>query len=97
VDDAGVPVLRPDTGHLDGPVAVVEARILAALPVAAVDGTLARLKVCANPDCEWAFYDTSRSRSGTWCVMNVCGARHKMSRYRSRQRESADGGDGVDL
>jgi predicted RNA-binding Zn ribbon-like protein len=47
---------------------------------------LQRLKACVNPDCGWVFYDTSRSRSGTWCLMNVCGARHKMERYRSRQR-----------
>ena len=47
---------------------------------------LQRLKACVNPECGWVFYDTSRSRSGTWCLMNVCGSRHKMKRYRSRQR-----------
>jgi len=45
---------------------------------------LRRLKACVNPECGWVFFDTSRSRSGTWCAMNVCGARHKMERYRSR-------------
>jgi predicted RNA-binding Zn ribbon-like protein len=53
--------------------------------VAAPPDQLQRLKACSNPGCGWVFYDTSRSRSGTWCLMNVCGARHKMERYRSRR------------
>ncbi len=64
------------------------ARVLAALPAAAAHQMLGRLKVCANPDCEWAFFDTSRSRSGTWCSMSLCGARHKMTRYRDRSSQA---------
>ncbi len=45
----------------------------------------ARLKVCAAPECRWAYYDTSRSRSRSWCDMNVCGVRHKMREYRARK------------
>ena len=26
-----------------------------------------RLKICASDECRWAFYDSSRNRSGTWC------------------------------
>jgi len=52
---------------------------------------LRRLKACINPACGWAFYDTSRSRNGTWCVMEVCGARHKMARYRHRSRQTTNG------
>jgi predicted RNA-binding Zn ribbon-like protein len=58
--------------------------VVTALAVAPPD-QLQRLKACINPGCGWVFYDTSRSRSGTWCLMNVCGARHKMERYRSRR------------
>ena len=88
VDGSGVPQVGPVTEPRDQPADVLAGRVLAALPAAAGLGTLPRLKACANPDCEWAFYDTSRSRSGSWCVMNLCGARHKMSRYRDRQRAS---------
>ncbi len=41
-----------------------------------------RLKACAAPDCHYVFYDHSRSRTGTWCDMNICGARHKMRKHR---------------
>ena len=50
------------------------------------DGTWARLKACANPDCEWAFYDRSHSRVGAWCDMATCGNRIKNRRLRQRQR-----------
>jgi predicted RNA-binding Zn ribbon-like protein len=93
VDSAGVPGIEPAAIAPDRPADALAARVLAALPAAAAAGTLPRLKVCANPDCEWSFYDTSRSRSGNWCVMNICGARHKMARYRDRQR-SADPASG---
>lgn len=62
------------------------AGILGAVAGAAADGTWARLKACANDDCRWAFYDAARNRSGRWCDMDVCGARHKMRAYRRRQR-----------
>ncbi len=60
------------------------ARVLAAIASAGQTGTWRRLKVCANPDCQWAFYDASRNRSGTWCDMSICGSRVKMRAYRRR-------------
>jgi predicted RNA-binding Zn ribbon-like protein len=48
------------------------------------DGTWERLKLCANPDCSWAFYDRSRNRQGSWCTMAVCGNRLKNRRFRAR-------------
>jgi predicted RNA-binding Zn ribbon-like protein len=45
----------------------------------------ARLKVCARDSCRWAFFDTSRNRSGRWCSMAGCGNIVKMRRaYRTR-------------
>lgn len=41
---------------------------------------LVRLKVCAMPDCDWLFLDTSKNGSRRWCQMNVCGAREKARR-----------------
>jgi predicted RNA-binding Zn ribbon-like protein len=52
---------------------------------AQVDGTLRRLKSCAN--CEWTIYDASKNQSGRWCSMNVCGGRHNARAYRQRQRD----------
>jgi predicted RNA-binding Zn ribbon-like protein len=81
VDSAGRPrLLAPNDSR--GTRRVID-DVMTALAAAPPD-QLQRLKACINPGCGWVFYDTSRSRSGTWCLMNVCGARHKMERYRSR-------------
>jgi predicted RNA-binding Zn ribbon-like protein len=51
-----------------------------------VDGSWPRLKACAADDCQWAFYDASKNRSGTWCDMSSCGNRAKVRAYRQRTR-----------
>jgi len=66
----------------------VVAAVLAAAGTAMLDGTWVRLKACVDPECGWAFYDRSRNRSGQWCDMAVCGSRHKVRAYRSRQRHT---------
>jgi predicted RNA-binding Zn ribbon-like protein len=48
------------------------------------DGSWQRVKACRAPDCQWAFYDRSRNRSGVWCEMAVCGNRTKVRAYRAR-------------
>ncbi len=58
--------------------------ILAVVYKAMRDKTFARLKVCREHTCEWAFYDHSRNRSATWCSMKVCGNRAKARTYRAR-------------
>lgn len=50
------------------------------------DGSWARLKICANSDCKWAFYDRSRNQHGNWCDMAVCGNRVKNRRLYARGR-----------
>ena len=50
------------------------------------DGTWERLKVCANPECQWAFFDRSRNQQGSWCDMAVCGNRLKNRQLRARRR-----------
>ncbi len=45
-----------------------------------------RVKVCAAPDCRWAYLDTSRNRSRRWCDMADCGNRAKNRTWRDRQR-----------
>ena len=41
-----------------------------------------RLKACANPLCQAAFYDVPGT--GKWCSMRRCGNRSKTRRYRQR-------------
>jgi predicted RNA-binding Zn ribbon-like protein len=50
------------------------------------DGSWSRLKVCANPDCRWAFFDRSRNQQGSWCNMASCGNRLKNRQLRARRR-----------
>jgi predicted RNA-binding Zn ribbon-like protein len=45
----------------------------------------ARLRVCANDECRWAFHDTSRAGRRKWCDMSSCGNRAKARRHRERQ------------
>lgn len=52
---------------------------------AQLTGDWERLKLCQNPECLWAFYDSSRNRSGSWCRMGQCGNRLKNRAYRQRQ------------
>jgi predicted RNA-binding Zn ribbon-like protein len=49
------------------------------------DGSWARLKVCANPECGWAYFDRSRNQQGNWCDMAVCGNRLKNRQLRARR------------
>jgi predicted RNA-binding Zn ribbon-like protein len=75
--------LAPVRGGIDAAIG----RLLAIVHTAMADGTWSRLKACALHDtCEWAFYDWSKNRSGTWCDMKVCGNRSKARAYRERQR-----------
>ena len=73
-----------------GPGAVV-APILAIVYEAMVNGTWSRLKACRADDCQWAFYDHSRNRSGTWCDMAVCGNRAKVRTFRQRRSRAGAG------
>jgi predicted RNA-binding Zn ribbon-like protein len=62
-----------------------EARVLLAIERLQAQGAWPRLKACTVDDCRWAFYDTSRNHSRTWCSMDVCGNRTKTRRYRERK------------
>ena len=61
----------------------VFAQVVAALLTSQNDGTWERLKACQH--CRWVFYDSSKNRSGRWCTMQACGARHKARNYRRRR------------
>jgi predicted RNA-binding Zn ribbon-like protein len=83
----GRPALEP--AARDSPAERVVARLLAEVIRAEAEGKWERLKACRNEECRWAFYDASKNRSGRWCNMDVCGARHKMRTYRERKKSEA--------
>jgi predicted RNA-binding Zn ribbon-like protein len=74
--------LAPARSDLGG----FEARLLLALERLQSHGTWPRLKACTADGCQWAFFDTTRNRSRTWCSMEECGNRQKTRRYRARKR-----------
>ncbi|MFG1873786.1 CGNR zinc finger domain-containing protein [Sphaerisporangium sp. NPDC049003] len=50
-------------------------------------GDWPRLKVCAEGGCRWAFIDSSKNRSRSWCSMRICGNRTKTRAYRARRQQ----------
>jgi predicted RNA-binding Zn ribbon-like protein len=74
----------------DRPIDAVVAGVLDAVRQATADGTWDRLKVCSRDSCRWAFYDSSRNRSGRWCSMAGCGNIVKMQRAHARRRGASD-------
>jgi predicted RNA-binding Zn ribbon-like protein len=86
--DVGV-ILRIEPGAWDlsapqSGVGSACARILADVTSAISDGSWSRLKACRRDACRWVFWDSSRSRSGQWCAMAVCGNRIKGAVFRAR-------------
>jgi predicted RNA-binding Zn ribbon-like protein len=65
------------------PVRAALATLVAAVVEAQTAGAWDRVKICGRDSCRWAFWDSSRNRSGTWCSMRVCGNREKMRRRRT--------------
>lgn len=84
-DGDGRPLVLGEGGHAGAGLA----RLLGIVVAAAALGTFQRLKVCPEQRCQWAFYDASRNRSGTWCSMAVCGSRVKMRAYRARHTQTS--------
>jgi predicted RNA-binding Zn ribbon-like protein len=71
---------RPGVAGFDGALAA----LLVPVADAVRDGTWSRVKACRSDECQWAFYDRSRNRSGVWCDMASCGNRTKVRAYRAR-------------
>ncbi|MEV4476839.1 CGNR zinc finger domain-containing protein [Nonomuraea sp. NPDC049504] len=81
-------VVTPEEGPGLAPVADGVSGGLARIAAAAVTASWDRLKVCAEGTCQWAFIDSSKNRSRSWCSMRVCGNRTKTRAYRARKRGS---------
>jgi predicted RNA-binding Zn ribbon-like protein len=81
------PQLVADTAGVDGAIA----RLMAIVTAAVEHGRWERLKACPREDCEWAFYDKSKNRSGRWCSMEACGNIEKAKAFRERRRDARRG------
>ncbi|MEU8385425.1 CGNR zinc finger domain-containing protein [Streptosporangium sp. NPDC048865] len=79
---AGGPVLEPVATGVPGGLAAIAAAVMSARS----DGMWPRLKVCTESTCQWAFVDSSKNRSRSWCSMRVCGNRTKTRAYRARRQ-----------
>jgi predicted RNA-binding Zn ribbon-like protein len=76
------PELVPDAEGVNGAIA----RLMAIVAAAVEQGRWERLKACPREECEWAFYDKSKNRSGRWCTMESCGNIEKAKAFRARRR-----------
>jgi predicted RNA-binding Zn ribbon-like protein len=76
------PELVANAQGVDGAIA----RLMAIVAAAVENGRWERLKACPREECEWAFYDKSKNRSGRWCTMESCGNIEKAKAFRERNR-----------
>jgi predicted RNA-binding Zn ribbon-like protein len=49
-------------------------------------GSAARIKICANQDCRWAFHDPTKAGTKRWCNDRTCGNRARVRRARALAR-----------
>lgn len=75
------PGLEPMEGGVRGALA----RILVAVNDAVVGQDWERLKICSDETCRWAYLDTTKNRSKSWCGPS-CGNKAKTRSYRERHR-----------
>lgn len=76
IDESGKTRLEPTGNGIEA----AAATLLDILHEAQLLGTWPRLKACRQ--CNYAFYDRSKNRSGAWCAMSICGNRTKNRIYR---------------
>jgi predicted RNA-binding Zn ribbon-like protein len=80
LEDGGVARLEPTGTGIDRALSQLAAIVIEEMII----GRWNRLKVCAEDICRWVFYDHSRSRTGIWCTMAICGSRAKSRAYYRR-------------
>jgi predicted RNA-binding Zn ribbon-like protein len=76
-----------DHRHEGDPVDGALARLSETIARELTQGEAERLRICANDECRWVFYDSSAAGRRKWCDMATCGNRAKVARHRARQRE----------
>ncbi|MEU3183162.1 CGNR zinc finger domain-containing protein [Streptomyces sp. NPDC006923] len=65
----------------------LRARVLLAVHAAQLAGTWSRLKVCRNPECRVAFWDSSRNTSAVWHDARTCGNIANLRNSRARRQQ----------
>lgn len=76
-----------DHRHEGDPVEGAMARLAETLARVLTSDASGRLRVCIDKDCQFAFYDTSRTGRRKWCDMATCGNRAKAAGHRLRVRD----------
>jgi predicted RNA-binding Zn ribbon-like protein len=61
----------------------LQATVVASYAKLLVTGGIDRVRVCANPDCSYVFYDATRNRSRRWCDVAICGNLLKVRHHRA--------------
>lgn len=51
------------------------------------DGDALRIRRCANPDCKWIFYDSTRNKSKIYCDNSLCGNLMKVRKFRAKKQK----------
>jgi predicted RNA-binding Zn ribbon-like protein len=72
--------------HVGDPVDDALARLAQPIVQAIASGHEDRIRICANDECRWIFYDESRTGRRRWCDMSTCGNRAKAARHRARKK-----------
>ena len=87
-DDGRVGIAPTGTGS-----SWLESAVWSEILLAQQSGEWSRLKLCREPGCRSAFYDTSRNGSGAWHNVRTCGniTNLRASRNRKKTRTTAEG------
>jgi predicted RNA-binding Zn ribbon-like protein len=66
----------------------VQAEIAASFAHLVTSHDYRRLKICANANCRWVFYDESKSRSRLYCTPDKCANLLKVRRFREAHKRN---------
>jgi predicted RNA-binding Zn ribbon-like protein len=53
-------------------------------------GNFDLIRKCEADDCVLWFYDRTKAHRRRWCSMAIGGNRHKVAKFRQRQKDNAD-------
>jgi len=67
----------------------VIARIAASLGEMLANREVERIRICANSDCRWVFYDPTKARTKRWCNDRTGGTRARVRRAQAAQKRKA--------
>jgi len=70
--------------HVSSPASEALVPIAEAIVGEIATGRPDRFRVCANDQCQWAFFDASPTGRRRWCEMGTCGNRAKAARHRAK-------------